>query len=550
VSGDNQHVQVARVTRRRLILLGSAGVAAMYGLRDMPTSIAQAAPGPRTASDGILKMGLSNEPPNLDPHQTSAAISSEVMADCFDTLVVGLENQQIVPSLATAWSRSKDGKEITFHLRTGVTFHDGTPFNALAMKQSFDRMVDPATKSGLAASLLGPYKGSRTIDDHTLTMAFSTPFAPLLQNLTQLFTAPVSPAAIKRYGLGLATHPIGTGPFAFKEWVKQDHISFVRNPKYRWAPAFFGRNGPPALQEITWKPVAEDATRIATLQDGESNIIESFPPTFLQQFKSDNTYVVDVKMRTGLPFSLMVNTQKAPCNDLRVRQALEYGIDKNSISRVLTFGLNPPAHGPLSPVTFGYWPGAETMYPYNPTKAKALLDQAGWIVGSDGIRQKGGQRLHMEFWTLSDIVEWQNIAEAFQAEMKVIGIDIKIVSQARAAWGAGVMAGKHHLTVQIFTLPDPSVLSINFHSKNIGGQGFNWSRYANPTLDHLLDEGDVTFDLATRKKVYQQAQQIIMDNAVVIPVFINEQAFGRLATIEGITYVEGGQPLFYATHIA
>jgi len=433
VSGDNQHVQMARVTRRRLILLGSAGVAAMYSLRDRPTLIAQAALGPRAASGGILKMGLSNEPPNLDPHQTSAAISSEVMADCFDTLVVGLENQQIVPSLATAWSRSKDGKEITFHLRTGVTFHDGTPFNALAMKQSFDRMVDPATKSGLAASLLGPYKGSRTIDDHTLTMAFSTPFAPLLQNLTQLFTAPVSPAAIKRYGLGLATHPIGTGPFAFKEWVKQDHISFVRNPKYRWAPAFFGRNGPPALQEITWKPVAEDATRIATLQDGESNIIESFPPTFLQQFKSDNTYVVDVKMRTGLPFSLMVNTQKAPCNDLRVRQALEYGIDKNSISRVLTFGLNPPAHGPLSPVTFGYWPGAETMYPYNPTKAKALLDQAGWPVGADGIRQKGGQRLHMEFWTLSDIVEWQNIAEAFQAEMKAIGVDIKIVSQARRA---------------------------------------------------------------------------------------------------------------------
>ncbi len=351
-------------------------------------------------------------------------------------------------------------------------------------------MIDPATKSGLAASLLGPYKGSDVLDDSTIRMNFSSPFAPLLRNLARDFMAPVSPKAIQQYGLDVATHPVGTGPFVFKEYVAKDHLTFERNPDYNWAPDFFGFNGPPALRRITWKFVTEDATRLATLRNGESNIIESVPPAFVKQLQGDTKYAIDMKANTGLPFSLMVNTQNPPCDQLEVRQALEYAVDKETISKTINFGVYPPAQSPLSPVTFGYSQASE-IYTFDPAKAKALLDKAGWAPGGDGIRAKDGKRLAIEFWTLSDIVFYQNIAQALQAQMKTVGIDMKIVSLARAAWGDGVNAGKHHLTTQIFGLADPSVLSINFHSKNItkegGPRGFNWSRYTNPELDKLLD---------------------------------------------------------------
>jgi len=498
---------------------------------------------------GDLKFALSNEPPNLDPHQASALISATVDAAILDTLVNELEDGTIVPGLASSWTFSADGLTVTFKLLSGVTFHDGAPFNAAAMKQSFDRMVDPATKSGLAGSLLGPYTGSQAVDDTTLAVSFSTPFAPLLHNLARNFTAPISPQAIAKYGLDVATNPVGTGPFMFKEWIQKDHITFEKNPNYTWAPAFFNLKGPAALDSIVWQPVAEEATRIATLKNGEADAIEAVPPAFVSQISGDSTYVIDKHMNTGIPFCFMVNTQKAPTDDPAVRQALEYGIDKATISNTILFGVYPPANSALSPATFGYWAGAETMYPYDQAKAKSILDAAGWVVGDGGIREKNGAKLHIEFWTLSDVVNFQNVAQAYQAQLKDIGVDMQIVSLARAAWGDGVNAGKHNLTIQIFGLSDPSVLALNFHSKNIaapGGTGFNWARYSNPDLDKLFDEGDVTLDDAKRVDIYAQAQKIILDNAVMIPVYLLYQIFGRTTKLENITYIVGGLPMLYS----
>lgn len=505
----------------------------------------------RPTDGGELTIALSNEPPNLDPHQTSALISATVIGNIFDTLIVEKADQTLLPGLATKWDIAADGMTATFTLKPGVTFHDGEPFTAQAMKTSFDRMVDPATKSGLSASLLGPYQGSDVVDDHTIRMRFSKPFAPLLRNLARVYMAPVSPKAIQQYGLDVATHPIGTGPFRFKEYVAKDHLILERNPDYKWAPDLYGFNGPAALQRITWKFVAEDATRLATLRNGESQMIESVPPAFVKQLQADSKYMVDIKPNTGLPFSLMVNTQKPPTDDLAVRQALEYAVDKPTIANTLNFGVYPPAQAPLSPVTFGYSKDAE-IYSFDLTKAKDILDKGGWMAGADGIRTKNGQRLALEFWTLSDVILYQNIAQALQAQLKAVGMDMKIVSLARTAWGDGVNAGMHNLTTQIFGLADPSVLAINFHSKNItttGARGFNWSRYTNPMLDMLFDQGDVTLDNDKRKQIYADAQKLIMQQAITVPVYLNQQVFGRTAAVQEITYISGGQPLLYSAYV-
>lgn len=549
-----------RLSRRRFVAAGLG--AASMSLGDQSVLAARARM-PHSAATAIfqdtnrpvggeLKVGLSNEPPNLDPHQTSALISASVNGNIFDTLVYELENGTIAPGLAESWEVSPDGLTATFKLRQGVIFHDGEPFNASAMKKSFDRMVDPATMSGLAGSLLGPYTGSEVIDDYTIQMTFSQPFAPLLRNLSKNFTAPVSPKAIDQYGLDVATNPVGTGPFQFKEWAQKDHLTLERNPDYNWAPGFLDTNGPAALEGITWRFIAEEATRIATLRNGESNIIESMPPAFVGQFKGDDAYAIDIKMNTGIPFCFMVNAQKAPTDRVEVRQAMEYGIDKAIISETINFGVYPPARGALSPVTFAYWPGGGDLYEHDVEKANALLDQAGWAMGSGGIRERDGNPLTVEFFTLSDIVLYQNLAQVFQAQMLEIGIDVEIVSLARAAWGDAVRSGEHNLTTQIFGLSDPSVLAINFHSKNIpeaGGQGFNWARYDNAELDELLDAGETELDAEKRIALYQEAQQIILEAGVMIPVYILHQVYGRQSSVKGISYLIGGQPLMYTAYL-
>ena len=551
ISSDSVDRTGCRLSRRRFVGAGLGAAALATGAHG-PRAASASAQDEERPVGGELKVGLSNEPPNLDPHQASALIVSTVNGNIFDPLAYELDDGTIAPGLAESWEIAPDGLTATFKLRQGVTFHDGEPFNAAAMKKSFDRMVDPATKSGLAASLLGPYTGSEAVDDATIRMTFSKPFAPLLRNLTRNFTAPVSPKAIDEFGLDVATNPVGTGPFRFKEWVPKDHLTLERNPDYSWAPAFLNVNGPAALDGITWRFIAEEATRIATLRNGESNIIESMPPAFVQQFEGDDAYAIDIKMNPGIPFCFMVNTQKAPTDQLEVRQAMEYGIDKDIISQTINFGVYPPAQGALSPVTFGYWPGGEQLYQHDVERARALLEQAGWTVGDGGIREKDGTRLAVQFHVLSDIVLFQNVAQVFQAQMQEIGIEVEIVSLARAAWGDAVRAGEHNLAVQIFGLSDPSVLAINFHSKNIpqaGGQGFNWARYSNPELDKLLDDGETELDPERRVALYQEAQRIILENALMIPVYILQQVYGRQSQLQGITYLPGGQPLMYTAYL-
>lgn len=502
---------------------------------------------------GELKVGLSNEPPNLDPHQASALIASTVMGNIFDTLLCESYDGQLFPGLATSWETSADELSVTLKLKTGITFHDGEPFNAAAVQYSFDRMVDPATQSGLAASLLGPYTGSQVVDDTTVVATFSKPFAPFLKNLARNYTAPISPKAGAQFGLDFATNPVGTGPFIFKEWVQKDHLTLERNPNYAWAPDFLGIQGPSSLDSITWRFVAEEATRLATLRNGESTIIESFPPAFVSQFQGDSDYAIDINANPGIPFSFMVNTINPPCDDIAVRQAMHYGLDKETISQTINFGVYPPAHAPLSPVTLGYWPDAETMYPFDPDQAKSILDAAGWVAVGDGMRAKDGVALKVQFWTLSDIVLYQNISQVFQAQMRDIGIDVEIVSLARAAWGEGVRSGQHHLTTQIFGLTDPSVLALNFDSANIpvdGGQGFNWSFYTNPDLDNLFAQGEAELNSDARVALYQQAQKIILDNAVMIPVYVLQQVYGRDTSLQGLVYITAGMPLMYTAFLA
>lgn len=500
-----------QLTRRNLIkFAASASAALALGGHVRYVAVAQDTP----QSGGKLVVGLSSEPDNIDPHVTPYAVSHNVMMHIFDTLVwQDPADGSFKPGLATAWEAAADGMSYTFTLRTDVTFHDGSPFNADAVKFSFDRIADPATKSGFSANLLGPYAGTEVVDAANVKVTFKEPYAPFLDSCSQAFLAIVPPAAIAQYGAEFGNSAVvGSGPYLFKEWVRKDHLTLTKNPNYNWPGGVFQHTGPAYIDEITFRFIAEHATRTGTLESGECNLIELVQESDLQLLK-DEGYTILPGKAPGIPAIHMLNTAKAPLDDLNVRKAMILGTDKATILDAIYFNAFEPAYGPQARVSWAYNPEVEGMYTYDVDAAKKLLDDAGWALNGD-IREKDGQKLALDFF----ITTWEVHAELWQAQMRELGIDVTIKQIDSSVWIDTATRGDHHVVQIGWISSDPVILEHLFHSKNVG-TGFGWTYYKDPHLDELLDQGRGTVDQATRKQLYGEAQQIIMDQALVIPLY-------------------------------
>ena len=328
----------------------------------------------------------------LDPHVTSQSVSHFIMLNIFDPLVSLRADGQVFPGLAESWTSSPDGLVWTFKLKQGVKFHDGTPLNAEAVKFSFDRMVDPETKSRQAGvALRGFYDRSEVVDANTVRIVLKKPKASFLTVISQAFFAPVSPKAVKELGAEFGRHPVGTGPFKFVEWVQNQHVKLVRNPDYNWGPSYLHK-GPANFATLTFRQIPDAGARLAALESGQVDAIDLPPTHQIMRLKADPRFQVKSAPQPGMPWGWPMNTKRAPTNDLKVRQAMIYALDREGLVRSVHQGVFKPAYGPLTPATFAYNPAVEKMYPYDPKKAEALLDEAGWKKGADGMRAKDGVR--------------------------------------------------------------------------------------------------------------------------------------------------------------
>ncbi len=468
---------------------------------------AAATPAGQVTSGGKLVFGLSNEPETLDPLVGSSYEGAAIDGAVFDTLVRETPDGKFHPGLATKWEISPDGLTYTFHLRQDVKFHDGTPFNAAAVKFTFDRIVNPATKSEQSIALVGTYTSTEVIDDFTAKIHLTAPYGPFLSGIAQPNVSIVSPTAVKKYGDTFTDHLVGTGPFIFKEWVRSDHVTLVRNPDYNWASDYFTHQGPAYLDEIDFKFIPEATVRSGTLQTGETNMINDVPPEDFGQLAADPNYKTYNIIQPGTPLAIAMNVTKPPLDDLKVRQALEYGIDKKAIVDTLFAGQYGLAYSPLAPNTLGYWSGSEQMYPYDQAKAKSLLDDAGWKAGPDGMRSKDGQPLKLEWPTFT----WQNMdkmAQIVQAQLKDLGIDLTIDVGAFPAMYAKANKCEHNLVHTGNTDVDPNALDIVYDSSDVGN-GWAWTCIKDAQIDQWLAQGRETTDPTARFPIYQKLQQRI-----------------------------------------
>lgn len=496
---------------------------------------------------GTVTYGAYQDPDTMDPQKTGLAATSRILGQVFDTLVVMKSGDpKIYPSLAETWEISPDGKVYTFHLKQGVKFQDGTPFNAQAVKFTFDRIVNPATKSLSSLGALGPYAGSEIVDDYTVKLSFKTPYPAFLSSAAVPTLGIISPAAVAKGDAEFARHPVGTGPFMIKEFVPKDHITLARNPDYNWAPAIYQHKGPAYLDQIVWKIIPETSTRMATLDTGETNIIEYLVPSDVKHYQSDKRFQVLLIDTPGAPRMNVLNTALPPLDDLKVRQAIEFATDRQGIVDTLFKGVYDVAYGPMEKPTFGYDPAVEKVYPFDANKAKQLLDDAGWKVGAGGIRVKDGKPLQLQFVVQAND-QWDEVAQMWQAQLHDVGIDMKITFESSPSVFATYNKGTQHVGDFFFWSPDPVELYAMFHSKSIAS-GFNWAHYSDPKLDQLIEQEMQESNPDKRAAVVKQIQEIVMQQALFVSIHTKKTVLAMDAKLDGLSFNFVTYPIFYDLH--
>ncbi|HEY65800.1 MAG TPA: ABC transporter substrate-binding protein [Caldilineae bacterium] len=486
---------------------------------------------PPTPPPRRLVYGLTLAPSGIDPHINASAELGIPLTSVYDTLIYqDPESGDFVPGLAESWEISEDGRVYTFHLRRDVTFHDGTPFNAQAVKANLDRIAAPETRSQKAVFMLGPYERTEVIDEYTVAIHLREPFAPLLDSLSQVYLGMASPDALRQWGPDYQFHQVGTGPFKFVEYVPNDHLTIARNPDYRWGPSVFANRGTAYLDEVIFRFYTDPATRAMALESGEVHVMGEVPPLDARRLSQDERFKLYAVPIPGQPLQFFFNTAKSPTDDLRVRQALIYATDREAIVNTVFGGLSPVAHGPLTRATPGYDPAVEGMYPYDPERAKALLDEAGWRE-VNGMRQKDGQPLRLE----AVIMGWGYVPEVvqlLQAQWQAIGVELTV---QQVPYGALLEAGRTgavHLIPFLLSGTDPDLLRSFFHS----GAAFNWSKVSDPELDEWLGQASRLTNWDQRSALYGQVQRRIMEQALVLPIrdYVNLNVAS--ARVKGLRY--------------
>lgn len=500
--------------------------------------------GEAQTAGGTLVVAMAGDADTLDPHVTGARRAYTIMMNIFDTLVYRDTDGTYVPGLATAWEHNADGTVYTFELLEGVTFHDGTAFNAEAVVFNLDRIIDPAIQSKFASDAIGPYESSTALDEYTVQVNFSSGIAlsVLLDSLSQAYLSMVSPTAVEEWGEDFGRHPVGTGPFVFEEWTAQNHVRLSRNDAYDWASPVFEHEGAAYLEGIEFVTILEDTTRAATLETGESDVVLELGEEAVLILGNDPAYQLVDSTVPGCPIIFWMNVEHPILQDVNVRKAILYGFSSDLLCNTVYRGLATPCYGPLAPGTWAYNPAVEDMYPYDPELARTMLDNAGWIVNpATGIREKDGVRLSLD---ANDITEKRRI-EFFQAMMQEIGVDI----DARAVTSDILYqitreADTYSIASTWWAYSDPDVLRILYHSTNIG-TGFAISRYNDPALDAMLEAALAEMEPSERVQDYYAIQEFIMEKALLVPIYARLIHDGLQSNVRGYRTDRGQYPVLF-----
>lgn len=445
---------------------------------------------PGSIEPKALVIAIESNPTNLDPRLAADAASVRIIQLIYNGLMKWDENFKLMPDLA---ERVENPDPITyiFTLKPGVKFHHGKELTAQDVKYTLESILDPGLKSPNFSSL-EPLKEVEVLDNRRLRLKLKQPFAPFLSSLT---IGIVPEDLARKAGYNLGTRPVGTGPFLLETRAASDRFVLAANRDY-----FEGR---PSLGKVVIKVVPDDTVRVMELMSGAVNlIVNAIPPDMLPVLQKEKD--IQIKLSPGTAYSYLGFNLKDPILSKReVRAAIAHAIDRPGIIKHLLKGTAYPATGILAPANFAYEPRVEE-YRYDPERARALLDKAGYPLPA-----KGGPRFRLSYKTSQNDVR-RLIGEALMAQLKEVGIDVTMRSYEWGTFFNDIRSGNFQIyTLTWVGISDPDVLYYIFHSESAPPKGANRGRYSNLAVDRLLVAARGQASLEKRKELYGQVQKLL-----------------------------------------
>jgi peptide/nickel transport system substrate-binding protein len=456
------------------------------------------------------------EPSNLLPVLASDSASSDINGLVYNGLLRYDKNLQLEGVLAESWEISADNLTFTFHLRKGVKWHDGAPFTSADVLFTYRMYIDPQVPTSYAEDFKQVARAEAP-DDFTFRVTYHQPYAPALES----WGTPIHPRHLLEgkdiTKSPLSRAPVGTGPFRFVEWKAGEKLVLEANPDYY--------DGRPYLRRVVYRVIPDSSTQFLELQSGGLDFMGLTPIQFATQTDTPAFRRGFHKYRyLGFGYSYLgYNLRKPLFQDLRVRQAIAYAIDKQELIDGVLLGLGQAATGPYKPDTWVYNPNVK-RYPHDPAAARALLEEAGWRDGDgDGVRERNGQKLAFTIVTNQGNDLRAKSAEIIQRRLKEVGIEVQIrIVEWATFLKEFIFPGNFDVTILGWTGgPEPDQYNI-WHSSKTGERELNFIHYRNAEVDELLERGRRTFDQAERKQIYDRFQEILAEEQPYTFLYVGE----------------------------
>ena len=437
----------------------------------------------------------------LDPHATNDQPSSRVFSQLYSNLVETNREMAIVPALAESWEHIDD-RTTVFNLRKGVKFHNGEELKASDVRFTLERMKNSPT----VAHIIGAVETIEVVDEYTVKITTSEPFGPLLYHLAHNASAILNEKAVTDAGQDYGQQPVGTGPYRFVEWVVGDRVSMAANEDYY--------DGKPVIENAVFRSIVEGTNRAIALETGEVDIAYDIEPIDVSVITGNDGLTLVEEESLSVAF-FGFNTNKAPFDNVKIRQAIAYAVSADDIVESVALGAGVAANSPIGPKVFGHNPDAK-FYSQDFEKARQLMAEAGY---PDGFRTT--------VWTNDNPLRVQ-IAQIMQAQVRQIGIDMSIEVLEWGAYLDGTSRGEHDIYILgWFTLTGDADYGLYplYSSSTHGGAG-NRGFYTNPKVDQLLHRARTSTDSEERRGLYAEIQEILQEDVPIVNLYWQFQNVG------------------------
>ncbi|GAA0899724.1 ABC transporter substrate-binding protein [Pseudonocardia zijingensis] len=513
----------------RPLALRLTAVALLLGACGSTPAASTADPG-TPQPGGTLRFAVSSDQGCVDPQQVGSNDTIFSLRQVVDSLTdQDPASGELRPWLATSWESNADATAYTFTLREGVTFSDGTPLDAEAVKANFDAVADLGPRGSLPKGYLAGYVGTTVESPSRFTVTFEKPNVQFLQGTSTHSLGILSPATVATGDDERCASVIGSGPFVIESYTRDESIVLTKRTGYAWGSSLWDSPGEARLDRVEFQIVPESGVRVGSLQSGEVDAIGNIAQQDEALLSAAGVQLLG-RANPGIPFGISFNQATPLGGDPAVREAVSLAIDRAEVVATVYSSQTKAATSALASTTPGY-ADQSALLAFDPARAGAVLDAAGWLPGPDGIRARGGTPLTLELTWYSNSPANRATVELLQQQVRRVGIDLQLREKPISESQPTQQSGDFVASWGNLTRADPDILRSQFSTA-----GNNYYRLSPGPLDTLLAEQAAQPDPAARAATVVQVQQVLLEGHHTVPVVELTTVLGVAADVQGVLF--------------